>query len=68
MEYTVVYEPGPHNWSAYAPDFPGCVSVGDTLENCKRNFAEALALHVEGMREDGDSLPTPQVVTGLIVA
>lgn len=68
MEYAVIYEPGPNNWSAYAPDFPGCVSAGDTLDECKRNFAEALAFHIEGMRADGDPIPTPQVVVGLIAA
>jgi predicted RNase H-like HicB family nuclease len=41
------------------PDFPGCVTAGTTLDEARRLAAEALALHVDGLVEDGDSLPTP---------
>jgi len=41
------------------PDFPGCVTAGATLDEARRLAAEALALHVDGLVEDGDSLPTP---------
>lgn len=41
------------------PDFPGCVTAGTTLDEARRLAAEALALHVEGLVEDGDHLPTP---------
>ena len=41
------------------PDFPGCVTTGDSLEEAKALAAEALALHLEGMREDGDPIPDP---------
>jgi predicted RNase H-like HicB family nuclease len=68
MEYAVIYEPGPNNWSAYAPDFPGCVSTGKTLEGCKQSFVGALALHIKGMREDNEPIPEPQVVVGLVAA
>lgn len=44
------------------PDFPGCVSAGATLEEARAGAAEALTLHVEGMVEDGEAVPTP---TGL---
>lgn len=39
------------------PDFPGCISAGDTIEEAHRMATEALQLHVSGMREDGDPLP-----------
>ena len=29
MRYAVVIEKGERNYSAYVPDLPGCVSVGD---------------------------------------
>ena len=35
MRYAVVIEKGENNYSAYAPDLPGCVSVGDTLDEVK---------------------------------
>ena len=37
------------------PDFPGCVTAGRTLDEARRMAAEALALHVEGLREDGEA-------------
>ena len=40
-------------------DFPGCVSAGDTLDEARRMAQEALELHVGGMVEDGEKLPTP---------
>lgn len=44
------------NYSAYAPEVPGCVSAGDTVEETRENMIEALEFHVEGMLEDGESL------------
>ena len=42
------------------PDFPGCISVGDTRAEAVCQGAEALALHVEGMIEDGEPIPSPR--------
>ena len=39
------------------PDFPGCVTAGTDLDDARRMAAEALALHIEGMAEDGDPVP-----------
>jgi predicted RNase H-like HicB family nuclease len=41
------------------PDFPGCVTAGKTLEEARRMAAEALALHIAWMIEDGDVVPRP---------
>ena len=41
------------------PDFPGCISAGSTLDEARAMAEEALALHAEGMSEDGDPLPEP---------
>ena len=59
MRFAVVIEKGERNDSAYVPDFPGCVSVGDTVEEVKAGIREAVELHLEGMREDGLAIPTP---------
>ncbi|MFB2878254.1 type II toxin-antitoxin system HicB family antitoxin [Floridanema aerugineum] len=61
MRYAVVIEKAEGNYSAYVPDLPGCVSVGDTIEEVKKNIQEAIAFHLEGMQEDG--LPIPQPTT-----
>ena len=42
------------------PDFPGCVSVGDTVDDAVRRGGEALAFHVEGLLGDGAAIPEPR--------
>ena len=59
MRYAVVIEKGERNYSAYVPDLPGCVSVGDTLDEVKAEIREAIAFHLEGMRQDGAPIPPP---------
>ncbi len=59
MRYAVVIEKGERNFSAYVPDLPGCVSVGDTLEGVKAEIRQAIEFHLEGMREDGLPIPKP---------
>ncbi len=44
------------------PDFPGVVTAGRNLEEARRMAAEALALHIEGMVEDGEAIPEPSTV------
>ena len=57
LEYVVVYERSPNNFSAYLPDLPGCVSTGKTWGDIQENIREAVAGHVEMMLEFGESLP-----------
>lgn len=57
--YTVIIEKAEDNYGAYVPDLPGCVSTGKTIEETKRNIQEAIELHLEGMREDGDPILEP---------
>ena len=47
------------------PDFPGCVSVGDTVDDAIRNGCDALAFHVEGLCEDGDAVPSPRSIEAI---
>lgn len=44
------------------PDLPGCVSAGSSLEEARKNAAEALALHLEGMAEEGLEIPPPSAL------
>ena len=44
------------------PDFPGCVTVGRTLEEARKFAAEALSLHIQGMMEDGEIIPEPSTL------
>jgi predicted RNase H-like HicB family nuclease len=44
------------------PDFPGCVSAGETVEELKANAEEALAAHIELLAEDGTVIPFPSSI------
>lgn len=59
QQYTIVIERAPRNYAAYAPDVPGCVTTGRTVDETKQSMAEALQFHFEGMREDGEPIPAP---------
>lgn len=58
-KYAIVIEKGPTNYSAYVPDLPGCVTTGQSLREIERNIREAIELHLEGLREDGEPIPEP---------
>ncbi len=47
------------------PNFPGCITGGSSLEEARRLTAEALAFHIEGMREDGEKIPAPSSLDSL---
>src|SRR5438067_5278591 len=59
LRYLVVVEKGDNNYSAYAPDVPGCVTTGKTLQETLANMREALELYFEVTLEDGAPIPTP---------
>ena len=61
--YAVVVERAGSNYSAYAPDLPGCVASGDSVEETLANMREAIALHLRGLREDGLPVPDPSSTT-----
>ena len=59
MRYLIIIERANGNLSAYAPDLPGCVAAGATREEVIANMREAMTLHLQGLREDGDPIPAP---------
>jgi predicted RNase H-like HicB family nuclease len=44
------------------PDFPGCITAGETLEEARRMAGEALQFHIEGMIQDGETIPPPSTL------
>ena len=66
--YGIVIEKAPGNYSAYVPDLPGCISTGRTIEELRRNIQEAIELHIEGLRRDGDPVPPPTTLCEYIEA
>lgn len=59
MKYAVVIEQADSNFSAYVPDLQGCVATGSTIEEVERKIREAIEFHLEGLREDGLTIPKP---------
>lgn len=59
MRYAVVIEKAEGNYSAYVPDLPGCVATGSTIAETEEQIREAIAFHLEGLREDGVPIPEP---------
>jgi predicted RNase H-like HicB family nuclease len=57
MKYLVIFEQGPGSWGAYVPDLPGCAVVGETQDEVRRLIHDAIALHLEGMHQDGEEIP-----------
>lgn len=49
-------------FGAWAPDLPGVVATASTYDECVALMREAVAFHLEGMREDGDPIPPPTAV------
>lgn len=58
--FLIIIEKTGENYSAYAPDLPGCIAVGDTLAEVEQNMAAAMRMHMEGMMEDNEPVPVPQ--------
>ncbi len=66
MRYLVILEEGPSSFGAYVPDLPGCVAVGDTREEVLTLIQEAIEFHLEGMKEEGLSIPRPASSSALV--
>lgn len=59
MKYLIVIEKSDTGYSAYSPDLPGCVSTGATIEETEQNMREAIAFHIDGLKEEGYDIPEP---------
>ncbi len=59
-QFTVIIEPDEDQFHAFVPALPGCHSFGATLDEARANIAEAIQLHVESMRADGELIPVEQ--------
>ncbi len=59
MEYLVIIEEGPTNFSAYVPDLPGCVAAAVTREETLGLIQEAIEFHIEEMKASGEDIPPP---------
>ena len=66
MQYLVIVEKGPSSYGAHVPDLPGCVAVGVTKDEVLTLIREAIEFHLEGMKQDGESIPPPSSTSELV--
>jgi len=59
MKYLVIVAGTDSSYSAYSPDLPGCVAAGDTRQETVELMRDAIAFHLEGLQEDGQSISSP---------
>ncbi len=68
MRYAIVIERADGNFSAYAPDLPGCIATGTTVSEVEREMGEAIRFHLDGLREDGLPVPEPASIVSHVDA
>jgi predicted RNase H-like HicB family nuclease len=68
MRYAIVIEKAGENYSAYAPDLPGCVATGDTPLEAEGNMREAIRFHIDGLIEDGLPIPPAESTLAYVEA
>lgn len=56
-----MFEYGPGNLGACVPDLPGCVGVGDSLEETRGLTKVVITFHIEIMRKYGETVPEPRI-------
>ena len=59
MRFAIVIEKAEGNYSAYVPDLPGCVATGATVQEVEQDMRAAIRFHVDGLTEDGLTVPPP---------
>jgi predicted RNase H-like HicB family nuclease len=65
--YAVVIERGETSFGAYVPELPGLGVAGDSLEEVERLIREAIPLHIESLRAQGDPVPPPSTVATMVI-
>lgn len=66
MQYLVVLEKGPTSFGAHVPDLPGCIAVGESKEEVLALIREAIELHLEDLRQEGEKIPAPTSTSALV--
>ncbi len=58
-KYVIIVEKAGKNYSAYAPDLPGCIATGKTVEEAVDRMKGAIEFNLGGMKEEGLNIPQP---------
>jgi predicted RNase H-like HicB family nuclease len=59
MKYLIILEPTPTGYSAYSPDLDGCVAAAEGRDETIALMREAIAFHLEGLKDAGEPIPAP---------
>jgi len=60
MNFLIAIHKDPDSdYGVTVPDLPGCFSAGSTFVEALSMAKEAIELHLEGMLDDGEDVPTP---------
>ena len=62
----LIHKDADSDYGVSFPDLPGCISAGRTLEEARVGAQEALALHIRGMQEDGETVPAPSSLDDIL--
>jgi predicted RNase H-like HicB family nuclease len=62
----IVHKETKSDFGVSFPDFPGCITAGENIDEAKDMAQEALTLHIQGMFEDGEQLPVPSRLEDII--
>jgi predicted RNase H-like HicB family nuclease len=69
MKYVYVIEKANDgSYSAYVPDLPGCTTCGDSADEVRELIRDAVKLHIDSLREHGESVPAPTSIAELVEA
>ena len=66
MTYTAIIERTSNGYSAYVPDLPGCVAAADTRKETEDLIQEAVTLHLDMLRANGEPIPKPLTTARLV--
>lgn len=66
MKYLIIIEQGETSFGAYVPDLPGCVAVAETEAEVMNLIHEAIEFHLEGLRDEGSTIPMPRSNVGFV--
>jgi len=65
-KYSIVVELAANGFSAYSPELRGCIATGRTRDEVERNMREAIAFHLDGLREEGQPIPEPKTFSAYV--
>lgn len=68
MRFAIIVEKGKRNYSAYAPNLPGCVATGKTEDEAFENMKKAITFHLEGLAEDHQPIPAATITAAKLLS